>query len=235
MDNSSFNDLVLGALFHDIGKFWQRTNDREVKKHIEKEYEWFLGRRNYVAHQEWSAYFLDKILEEGGAGTIALKHHSPENDLEYMVAVADNLSAAEREDLGEGEKLGRVSEEPLAAILSRIQEVRELSKEPREAFKPLVSVEYENWENNLPVFTKSEAIKDGYLLLWSDFVSQIYNVAPRKGEKCLFLFITCCIVLRQPCLRLLTINAPRLAFLITCGRPVLLPAASTGKVLPKMN
>ena len=57
-----------------------------------------MGSRNYAAHQEWSAYFLDKILKEGGAGTIALKHHNPESNLEYMVAVADKLSAAERED-----------------------------------------------------------------------------------------------------------------------------------------
>lgn len=188
MNNSSFNDLVIGALFHDIGKFWQRTNDREVKKQIEKEYQWFMGSRNYAAHQEWSAYFLDKILKEGGAGTIALKHHNPESNLEYMVAVADKLSAAEREDWGTGEKLGRVSEEPLVAILSRIQNVRKVSDAPLEAYKPLLPVEYENWENNFPVFSKDEAIKGGYLSLWSNFVSQIQKVVSRKGEKRLLSF-----------------------------------------------
>lgn len=60
-----FYNLLFGALFHDIGKFYQRTRNDEDKRRITAKYKWYLDQlgRNYVSHEEWSAEFLSTTFK----------------------------------------------------------------------------------------------------------------------------------------------------------------------------
>lgn len=173
---SEFESLVYGALFHDIGKFWQRTRNSTIKKKIEQEYEWHISdlRRSWAAHEQWSAYFIKQYLGFETAELIALRHHYPENYLEYLVAIADKLSASEREE--ETESTGRkdVSKEPLQAILSSVRINHGLEGN---AYKPLrFSVNNPN-----PVKYKEEAIRPGdYAAYWEEFTGKVGKVISAK-------------------------------------------------------
>lgn len=167
--NQEMESLLFGALFHDIGKFWQRTRDNIVKKEVEKEYEWQISDlgRSRAAHEQWSAFFLKKYLKHETAELIALRHHHPENYLEYLVAVADKLSASEREEETEATGKKDVSREPLQSILSSVK----INHGPKQAaYKPLrFKVEYPN-----PVKEKESAVKQGdYQAYWDEFCNNI--------------------------------------------------------------
>ena len=88
-------DLFLGALLHDIGKFYIRTNDSVLRSHIRNKY-------GSAAHQFWGDYFLTTQAENiGGTVLNIVKNHHDcsKNDIsEMIVAIADKLSASDREE-----------------------------------------------------------------------------------------------------------------------------------------
>jgi len=102
------NIIYLGALLHDIGKFWQRAKE-EVR---------------YEKHQILTGGFVKQILQDEDIGFIALKHHREDLDtsietgrrriLAEIVCEADNLASGEREKRT-GEQLSA-----LQSIFSRI-------------------------------------------------------------------------------------------------------------------
>ena len=91
--------LILGALFHDIGKFVQRCTDKS-KSHSSKG-------TDLVA--EFSNEFI-KILgsEESfdNFKTVISTHHNPQNDFAKYCKVADHISASERVEKEENEEGG---------------------------------------------------------------------------------------------------------------------------------
>ncbi len=86
--------IILGALLHDIGKFYQRTglSPEGYEDFTEEDY------GKHGAHAKWSASFISKYLpgKFKEAGGYALYHHKPQNDLQRIVTEADHLSAEER-------------------------------------------------------------------------------------------------------------------------------------------
>lgn len=87
-------DLFLGALLHDIGKFYIRTNDGVLLECIKNKY-------GSAAHQFWGDYFLTTQAGSisGTVLNIVKNHHdySRNNICEMVVAIADKLSASDRE------------------------------------------------------------------------------------------------------------------------------------------
>lgn len=135
---------VLEALLHDIGKFMQRTELKEYK-----------GKR----HAELSENFLKTLLGLGVASTGSIRlHHMPSYKSHFIVAIADKLSASERqnleeeEDKQEGSRWKRVLNSVVLSPLS-------------ESERPLVSLDLEGIES----IVGGELIRgpEGYKSLWS--------------------------------------------------------------------
>ena len=101
-DNRDYQCVVLAALLHDIGKFWQRTGEHAGRKHAELS-AWFVRER---LGDRWRAV-------EGIVGN----HHlpdaasAPNPRLTLTITLADWLSSGERLDLagGETERPGEVA------------------------------------------------------------------------------------------------------------------------------
>lgn len=76
---------------------------------------------------------LSSTFKNEQAEIIALKHHHPETRLQYLVAIADRLSAAEREDnTNDADDVARI---PLHSILASIQGIRNISVEYKPSYK----------------------------------------------------------------------------------------------------
>jgi len=90
--------VVLASLLHDLGKFWQRTGQRHAPS-FDRVSEADYGRHG--AHAKWSADFIERFLPPDWrpAAELALFHHQPRDHASKLVAVADWLSAGERDDL----------------------------------------------------------------------------------------------------------------------------------------
>ncbi len=112
--------LILGSLFHDIGKFVQRCN---------------LG-RSYFSHPVEGKKFIDDNVNIKTTITsilgdeenyekfcnIILYHHKPKNDIEQIVKSADHLSASERELLEKAEEPNEQWQHKfLSSIFSKIR------------------------------------------------------------------------------------------------------------------
>ncbi len=159
--SDEFRALLVGALTHDVGKLWQRTGDRSLRDRVEAEYRWYNPRgREGATHEKWSAYFIQKYLPQfRSAETIALRHHSPEDDLERMVQLADWLSSGEREPR---EPEGGVAREPLLDIFVKISGVKDHGRQeaPVQGYIPLRKLELE--ESALfPTESKEGALSSG--------------------------------------------------------------------------
>ena len=120
--------VVLAALLHDIGKFWERADmkwkDSEVIKksfpnsefnHTVPIYENTSG--PMYTHALWTQAFFDinklgsifGLDDEGdqNVATLAARHHKPTNHLEGIISLADKWSSAiDRPDEGEEAVLG---------------------------------------------------------------------------------------------------------------------------------
>lgn len=174
-----FYNLLFGALFHDIGKFYQRTRNDEDKRRITAKYKWYLDQlgRNYVSHEEWSAEFLSTTFKNEQAEIIALKHHHPETRLQYLVAIADRLSAAERED--NLQQRIDVSRTPLQSILASIQGISDVSVDCKLSYKKLC---FNPFKDSFPVEKPEEAIAEGdYDYWWHRFVEEIERVLVKES------------------------------------------------------
>ncbi len=91
---------ALAGLLHDVGKFSQRAGvqpDATSQAFTEKDY----GRHG--AHAKWSIAFIDAHVPEQWRSGLSpvLFHHNPQDRMSKVVALADRLSAAEREGSGD--------------------------------------------------------------------------------------------------------------------------------------
>ena len=92
---------ALAGLLHDVGKFAQRAGiqpDAESQAFGPEDY------GNHGAHAKWSVSFIHAHVPEQWRRGLSpvLFHHRPQDRLSKIVALADRLSAAEREGSGEG-------------------------------------------------------------------------------------------------------------------------------------
>lgn len=161
-------------MFHDIGKFYQRTRNKDEKKRITREYQWYVKQlgREYISHEEWSASFIRHYFKSDSIETLVLRHHHPETILDFIISIADKLSASER-DRGQDEKEGRVNvaREPLISVLSSIKGIRQVDEVIETSFKPLV---FEPTQRINPVKEKEQAIQDkDYQDCWDNFVKRM--------------------------------------------------------------
>lgn len=192
MFDMEYLELIIGSLFHDIGKFWQRAekDNKDLIRNINAEFG--LRDAGMPEHQFWSAYFLKNILNEDDAAKRAKSHHNPDDPFDYLIAIADKLSGEEREDR-EGSERADPSMEPLISIFSQIRGIKEETSEPSTYYQPLVGGEL-NSETLFPKKKKEDALKQKtYKALWKDFEDTIketsLNVSYDKKLTRLYYFL----------------------------------------------
>ena len=93
--------LALAALLHDVGKLGQRAK-AEPGRPLAPGYEGF-GKEDYGthgAHATWSAWFVRECVPKDWQGNLQgiFYHHRPVDRASRIVALADHLSAAERQE-----------------------------------------------------------------------------------------------------------------------------------------
>lgn len=179
------NELILAALLHDIGKFWQRSGTMKAK------------------HQELSRHFIDEIdfpteIDVGLISTLVLRHHDREDlssDLRVsglgkgttvrylarIVSDADNISSAmDRETDEDGE-----ADHPLISVFSEVgSSINETVYKP----EPLSSITYpetsisditditvENWNQ----FLKNAKTIGKYCISFDVFFHNMYYLLKR--------------------------------------------------------
>ncbi len=161
-DNKDYEKLMLAAVVHDIGKFWQGTAEKGT-------------------HQELGIKFVREYFPEQwqeAAGIISMHHeagklNSAGYELLKILMVSDWLSSGERDDRDEDD-LGKRINEPLISIFSEINlGIDQQNKKWRIPLK-ILSLD----ENSL--FSKIEDgkvdLKSDYRNLWNKFIGEVDTI-----------------------------------------------------------
>ncbi|NJD52218.1 MAG: type III-A CRISPR-associated protein Cas10/Csm1 [Candidatus Methanoperedens sp.] len=161
-DNKDCEKLMLAAVVHDIGKFWQGTGEKGT-------------------HQELGTKFVREYFPEQwqeAAGIISMHHeagklNSAGYELLKILMVSDWLSSGERYDRDEDD-LGKRINEPLLSIFSEINlGIDQQNKKWRIPLK-ILSLD----ENSL--FPKIEDgkvdLKSDYRNLWNKFIGEVDTI-----------------------------------------------------------
>ncbi|MCR4432195.1 MAG: type III-A CRISPR-associated protein Cas10/Csm1 [Tepidanaerobacteraceae bacterium] len=164
--------LFLSSILHDIGKFYQRCNDKDVWHDVKKKYKTFYeeeGARG-PRHQKWGAYFCEKVIREPAevAGMVR-NHHRPESLMEYIVAAADRLSAGERVKADVGEE----SSEPPKQLISVLGTISlDGERAAKDWYKRLEPFSAISFSTDIP--EENPSVKYGEL--WSKFEDDINKI-----------------------------------------------------------
>lgn len=112
--------VILAALLHDLGKFWQRVGAPSPVEYAN------FDRADYGAHgthAKWSAAAYARFIPSAWqSGTYdVLTHHTPRGYTGKLIALADHLSASERaETAGTARRRGhRRLRAPLGGLCRR--------------------------------------------------------------------------------------------------------------------
>lgn len=150
--------LYLGALFHYINEFYQRTIDEN---------------HNCLKHQGWSANIADEILQDNRLGTMVLNNDRPETLLQYLIAIGDKLSVGKRVS-ADAKQNSSPHNIPLTAILSQISLDGSKCKT---AYKKLRPISTDAIEDLFPVTERVEALgQQDYLEHWQAFTNEFKGI-----------------------------------------------------------
>ncbi len=112
--------LVLAALLHDIGKFYQRTG-RPADEWGAMPFE-VADTGPAGAHARWSAAFILRYVPEPwrGAGWVALTHHKPQDPGALILQQADHLAARFDREKRPLDERGDTTQDRLEALLEQV-------------------------------------------------------------------------------------------------------------------
>ncbi len=191
-NENEFYAVVLGALLHDIGKFYQRTG---AKLEAEDDY-WIqncckrfhtpYGEKYSHKHAVYTGKFIRHHLKGYDlVEVLSMHHHVPENApdsskryLTKLITLADWLASGERRDRDVDEELGDPATEPLISIFSRIT-IKGNTVPPQ--YFP-ISVLNPALEGMFPTPKPESAVaKDpedprSYFSLWKKFVKEVEQI-----------------------------------------------------------
>lgn len=177
-ETNELQTIILSALLHDIGKFWQRTGEplSEEDKRIMPNCCPYYNNNFTHLHVLYSGRFIREVFKNRfpKAENIVLYHHLyplpssvPDNyrRLAKIIQLADWLSSGERRGKEE-EESGEPQKDPLINIFSLLSiDNRPVSPQ----YTPLTSLTLA-LENLFPKKEKAEAIReDSYFELWQEF------------------------------------------------------------------
>lgn len=178
--------LYLGSLFHDVGKFMERTKKYgEISKKDE-----YATLDTGWAHPKYSNWWVktvfaseaiplfknlelsEKEVEE--IGDLVLWHHKPKNLWHEVLQTSDHLSAGERaEEESEVSGKGEYYEEPLLSIFCKLFRDKKENSMIENLYYPMVKLEIGD-----SIFPKQkETIKVDYGALEESFESDLRNIS----------------------------------------------------------
>ena len=164
--------VQLGAFLHDIGKFWQRTGEPHGPGFAEFTDD--VGAHG--AHARWSASFVEQNLPPDfrAAGYPALYHHRPNDYTSKLVAVADRLSAVERDDAAAGD-----GPRQLVSPFCRVK-LGDDESATAPSYYPLSRLKIKDeviFPTSRPL--DRDATREAYRTLWQQFVAE-HDLLPRS-------------------------------------------------------
>jgi CRISPR-associated protein Csm1 len=157
---------ALAGLLHDVGKFAQRADavpDTASQAFGPEDY------GAHGAHAKWSISFIhDRVPARWRAGlSPVLYHHKPQDRLSKVVALANRLSAAEREGSGEGHS---------KQLISIFCQIGTGDARPAQRVWPLKPLSLED-DTLFPISDlDSQAEMRAYGDLWAAFDAQVQNL-----------------------------------------------------------
>jgi CRISPR-associated protein Csm1 len=168
-----WDQIILGALLHDIGKFAQRAG--VVLNQTDKDIEstccpLFHGQYSH-RHVLYGGKFIRETLRNLFPSTelMALFHHRPDTCTEkksaMIVALADRLSSGERQPKDDDEEIGKPKEARMYSIFNNLSIGSQLSEV---SYFPLKSLS-NDLVNHFPKSSKSLEKGESYEVLWDNF------------------------------------------------------------------
>ncbi len=170
-NSNEYDDLVIAALLHDIGKFYQRADSKQPEEFKDSKIDFgYSG-----AHSKWSSQFvLDKFGKDNDIKNLILYHHNApdypgDKNFINLIKKADSSSAYERNNEQDEEKDPK--KEPLISIFS---EVNLNENDNDKYYMDLVELTLEDYKNLFAHKQKKEAVEEHtlepkYKLLWKKF------------------------------------------------------------------
>lgn len=160
---SDLQRVQLGSFLHDIGKFWQRTGEP---------HNWGFASftrddlGDHGAHAKWSASFFDQHVpsEFRQAAYPALYHHKPNDYVSKIVAVADRLSATERDDSSIGSGPQQLVS-PFCGVSLHSQDG------VKHKYYPLSALSIDP-EIIFPTEPTANDVEAAYRVLWNEFLAE---------------------------------------------------------------
>ena len=181
-NNEEFYTVVLAALLHDIGKFWQRAGctlteeDERLKAYCCPDNKYF--------HVLYSGKFVREIFKRkyNLIENLVLYHHHPENApdncrrLAKIIQLADWLSSGERIEKAYDDKKEDIGKEPLLSIFS-ILSLDDKTTDIKPHYVPISPLKLD-LNNIFPTEEKSQAISEkSYAVLWENFYREMANLS----------------------------------------------------------
>ena len=170
-----YETVILAALIHDIGKFWQRTGEAPPCNQRLFSPEYY---ERHGTHAELGQEFVHRyLIEEWQAcGPPVLFHHNPNDRISRMVRIADWLSSGKREDSDPGASIHQ-----LLSIFCKIQLGERMPSAPTDYYYSLVPLGFDNQA----IFPSEgerleEERKKDYAARWRDFTGGVEKIKNLK-------------------------------------------------------
>ena len=200
--NISNNEILLGALLHDIGKLMQRAEvplsqqSRNMENMICPTFE---GRHSHL-HVIWTNEFFESFLknipdgiDKNATANLACYHHNADNELQLIVTKADRYSSGERiEKDYQEEAAGKYPFKKIRmhSIFSGItlsqdsdnKKTKDKRPQHRIDLQPLYTVESSLFPKLLKELQPSEgeSLVEKYKELWKGFCDELPNLPTRS-------------------------------------------------------
>jgi len=180
-------EIVMGALLHDIGKFYQRafSDESELSSQtngmtqticpFDKVKGCFTHR-----HVLWTNEFFERYLKGySNIANLASYHHKPSNKLEKIIQLADWISSGERIELEEVEE-GKSYESPIINIFSSVRYV-EMPSQSKICYSSLEKYQFS--EEFYVTQDLKKLTHDDYQQLWENFLQDIEFLFNQNNKK----------------------------------------------------
>lgn len=167
--------LLLAALFHDIGKFWQRGDE---KSRFEK-------------HQLLSSSFVNDRFDKKYPilSNLVLNHHNEDLQnsnlkgqdriLAEIICEADNIASMERKP-----DQSITQQQPLESIFSKVDYDKKITL--NKVYQPISEISYSNYKFVQDKFNSDE-LNESYKNWWNSFEEEIKNLNIDETETLIYV------------------------------------------------
>lgn len=174
-EDLSEEQLVLAALLHDIGKFFQRTKIPHDSSYnpIKSDIFGWSG-----AHAKWSADFIVNSLHRPDLEDLVLFHHNPTKSghpqASRIIQKADHISSAMDRIKRDSDELGDVDKEPLKSIFTTL--TLDTDPVPDRYLLPRCLSLTEDFFPGGKEERYSTILSTAYMKIWKEFLAELEKV-----------------------------------------------------------